>query len=67
MKKFEPDYRHVVDAAYNKEAGRLPLYEHGFDAGVVEKTINEPVVPLLDSTYEDHIEAQRRIRKASFT
>jgi len=61
MKKFEPDYRHIVDAAYNKEAERLPLYEHGFDASVVEKIINEPVVALLASTYEDHIEAQRRI------
>jgi len=61
MKKFEPDYRHIVDAAYNKEAERLPLYEHGFDPGVVEKIIGEPVVPLLDSSYEDHVEAQRRI------
>lgn len=26
--QFEPDYRHIVDAAYNREARRLPLYEH---------------------------------------
>ena len=25
---FQPDYRHIVDAAYNREAARLPLYEH---------------------------------------
>jgi uroporphyrinogen decarboxylase len=61
MKKFEPDYRHMVDAAYNKEAERLPLYEHGFDFSVVEKIINEPVVQLLDSTYADHVEAYRRM------
>ena len=25
---FEPDYRNIVNAAQNKEAARLPLYEH---------------------------------------
>ncbi|GAA0258892.1 hypothetical protein GCM10008922_18270 [Faecalicatena contorta] len=25
---FEPDYRNIVDCAWNKEAKRLPLYEH---------------------------------------
>ncbi|VGO17722.1 hypothetical protein PDESU_06324 [Pontiella desulfatans] len=53
----------MVDAAYNKEAERLPLYEHGFDPSVVEKIINEPVMPLLESSYEDHVEAQRRIAR----
>lgn len=61
MKKFEPDYRHIVDAAYNKEAERLPLYEHGFDASVVEKIIGEPVIPLLSGSYVDKVEAYRRI------
>ena len=28
MRKFEPDYRHIVNAAFNVEAERLPLYEH---------------------------------------
>ena len=31
MKKFQPDYRHVVNAAKNREAARLPLYEHIID------------------------------------
>ena len=63
MKKFEPNYRHMVDAANNKEAERLPLYEHGFDFSVVEKIINEPVVALIDSTYADHVEAYRRMSR----
>ena len=25
---FEPDYRNILDSAFNKEARRLPLYEH---------------------------------------
>ena len=63
MKKFEPDYTQLVDAAYNREASRLPLYEHGFDFGVVEKIIGEPVVPLLHGTYADKVEAYRRIAR----
>jgi uroporphyrinogen decarboxylase len=63
MIKFEPDYRHIVDAAYNKEAERLPLYEHGFDASIVEKIIGEPVAPLLAGSYADKVEAYRRIAR----
>jgi uroporphyrinogen decarboxylase len=63
MKRFEPDYRNIVDAANNREAGRLPLYEHGFDSGVVEKIIGEPVTPLLTGSYADRVEAYRRISR----
>lgn len=28
---FEPDYRNIVDSARNKEAKRVPLYEHNVD------------------------------------
>jgi len=59
--KVEPDYRHIVDAALNRQAARLPLYEHGFDASVVEQVIGEPVVPLLTGTFADKVEAHRRI------
>ena len=37
---FKPDYRNIVNAAYNRTAERLPLYEHGFDIGVVERVLN---------------------------
>jgi len=63
MKMFQPDYRHMVDAACNREAERLPLYEHGFDAGVVEAIIGEKVQPLLFGSYADKVEAQRRIAR----
>ena len=62
MKKgFEPDFRHVVDAAYNRAASRLPLYEHGFDVGVVEKVIGQPVRELLAGTFADRVEGLRRV------
>ncbi len=52
-KRFEPDFTQLVHAAYNREAARLPLYEHGFDSSVVEKIIDEPVVPLLTAGLSD--------------
>ena len=58
---FEPDYRHLVDAAYNREAQRLPLYEHGFAPSVVEKIIDEPVEPLLTGAFNDKTEGIRRL------
>lgn len=35
--EFQPDYRHVVNAASNREAARLPLYEHWIDTGKIEE------------------------------
>jgi uroporphyrinogen decarboxylase len=63
--KFQPDYQHLIDAAYNREAKRLPLYEHGFDPGVVEAVIGQPVAPLLGGTFADKVEAQRRIARCA--
>ena len=39
MHTFEPDYRNVVDAAYNRVSKRLPLYEHIVDAGKIGEII----------------------------
>ena len=62
MKPFQPDYNYLIDAAYNREAKRLPLYEHGIDAGVIEKITGEPVWALLSSgSYEDKLAGQKRI------
>jgi len=63
MENFEPDYRHIIDAAYNREAKRLPLYEHGFDATVVEKILGDEVVPLLGGNLADKTEGLRRVCK----
>ncbi|VGO21949.1 uroporphyrinogen decarboxylase family protein [Pontiella sulfatireligans] len=65
MKIFKPDFRHVVAAAYNKEAERLPLYEHGMDRGIVEKIIGEPVAPLLKGTLAERTEGFRRMARCS--
>lgn len=58
---FEPNYQHLIDAAYNREASRLPLYEHGFDSGVVEMVIDKPVKSLISGSYKERVEAWQRI------
>ena len=34
---FEPNYKNIVDAASNKEASRLPLYEHNVSFEVIQE------------------------------
>ena len=36
---FQPDYRHILDAAQNREASRLPLYEHIISSEKIEDII----------------------------
>lgn len=45
---FEPDYRNIVDCAWNREAKRLPLYEHN----VSFEKIGEITGTDLASLYE---------------
>ncbi len=43
---FAPDYRHIEDAAYNREAVRLPLYEHIVSDRKVSEIIGKDITPL---------------------
>ncbi|AKJ65261.1 uroporphyrinogen decarboxylase family protein [Kiritimatiella glycovorans] len=58
---FEPDYRHLVDAAYNREAARLPLYEHGFSVEVMEAILGREVGALFEGDLADKTEGFRRM------
>ncbi len=42
MKPFEPNYMHLVDAAYNRTARRLPLYEHLISNEIMERVLGVP-------------------------
>ena len=48
--KFQPDYHHIVDAAWNRTAARLPLYEHLISCGVMEKILEVPFGSLYGGT-----------------
>ena len=61
MPKFTPDYRNIIDAARNREVRRLPLYEHGFDVGVVQTILGQEVRSLQEGSLIDKTEALRRI------
>ena len=50
---FQPDYRHIVNAAYNREAVRLPLYEHIVSADVIGKITGKDFSFLYDGDDND--------------
>ena len=47
--KFHPDYRNILDAAYNRQPKRLPLYEHSIHPSVMEKILGESFAHLYDT------------------
>ena len=47
MEKFVPDYNNISDAAKNKEAKRLPLYEHNISEGRMELILNKKFKHLI--------------------
>ncbi len=48
-REFQPDYRHVLDAAHNRRPARLPIYEHYIEAAVAEKVLGLSFAPLLQA------------------
>lgn len=53
MKQFEPNYNYVVDAAFNRRAERLPLYEHNVDFYKVGEIIGKDIVSLYRGDERD--------------
>lgn len=47
MRNFIPDYHHIVQAANNIEAERLPLYEHNISDKIMEKILNVQFSELI--------------------
>jgi uroporphyrinogen decarboxylase len=58
---FQPDYRNIEDAARNRKAKRVPLYEHGFHPNVMEKILGKPFWQMLfEGDHADRVEGYRR-------
>lgn len=51
--EFSPDYTNIVDAAHNKAAKRIPLYEHGVDDVIFEKILGREFSALQDGNASD--------------
>lgn len=51
--EFQPDYRHLVDAARNRRPQRLPLYEHNISATVMERVLGERFAHHADGDAPD--------------
>ncbi len=55
-RNFQPDYTHIVDAAYNRPTTRLPLYEHNISPLVMEQILGYEFISLLDGDASDQEE-----------
>ncbi len=53
---FKPDYRNIVDAAYNRRPARLPLYEHLINIDFIEKVLDRPLAELISGSDADVLE-----------
>lgn len=49
MSTFEPNYQHVVDAAFNRRPQRYPLYEHGISFVKMEEIMGISFAHLFES------------------
>ena len=61
---FTPDYHHIIDAAMNRTARRLPLYEHCISMGVVEALTGENClepVYTADAVHAEKVEGFRTL------
>ena len=54
--KFVPDYMNISNAAKNKKAKRLPLYEHSISVTHMEKILNKNFADLINGDYKDKLE-----------
>jgi len=45
-KDFVPDYTNIVDAAYNRPAKRMPIYDHLIGQSIMETILNNKFVEL---------------------
>jgi len=59
MKKFQPDYSNLVAACRNKQAQRLPLYEHNISVEIMEESLQKKFSGLL---YGDEAEKTQYYR-----
>lgn len=50
---FQPDFTNIVDAARNKVASRLPLYEHGIDFGHMGKIVGGDLTALYQGSLDE--------------
>lgn len=64
MRISMPDYNNIIDAALNKPAKRLPLYEHCINSGVIKAITGEDYLAAIrsnESEYADKVEAFKKL------
>jgi uroporphyrinogen decarboxylase len=54
MSTFTPDYNNIVKAAFNKQADRMPLYEHGISDKIIEAVLNKDFTGLYKGDLDEY-------------
>lgn len=54
--KFEPDFNNIVDAAWNRNPRRIPIYEHIISVQKMEEYLQKPFAGLIDGDAGDKAE-----------
>ncbi len=60
MRKIQPDYRHIADAAHNRKPLRMPIYEHIINVGFMEKRLGARFADLHRGDDRDKLEFFRK-------
>lgn len=47
---FEPNYKNITDAAFNRSVNTFPLYDHCFDDGIIGSILNVDMKSLASSS-----------------
>lgn len=50
---FEPDYRHILNAAWNKRPERMPVYEHKISPEIMSRILRDDFADLINGDDSD--------------
>lgn len=60
MPNFEPDYRHILNAALNKRPARMPIYEHKVSPVIMGRVLGDDFEDLINGNDFDRREYFRK-------
>ena len=57
---YTPDFRNLVNAAFNRPSAHIPIYDHSISPSVIERITSERFADLSQGNHADKVEFFRR-------